>query len=125
MSTLTDTAVIVTGGSSGIGRAAALDEAAGDHRNVSAVVADAASPENAVRTVATAVDAHAPSASVFSFCVRHLRSALSGLPSPAHGLVSSFSPDVFRDALQRVPVMRHRWQDQQLAAVPAATRRSR
>ncbi|WP_340119428.1 SDR family oxidoreductase [Pelagibius sp. 7325] len=71
-----DRVVIVTGGSPGIGRAAArhfaaagarvvitgrraaaLHEAAGDHPNIAAVVADAASPEDAARTVAQAVGA--------------------------------------------------------------------
>jgi NAD(P)-dependent dehydrogenase (short-subunit alcohol dehydrogenase family) len=67
--------VIVTGGSSGIGRAAALgfavqgakvlvtarraaplDEAAvAAHPNIACVVADAAAPDDAVRTVARAV----------------------------------------------------------------------
>jgi len=77
MATFNDKVVIVTGGSSGIGRAAALrfaeagakvvitgrraaalDEAAGDHPNITAVVADAASAEDAARTVAKAVDAY-------------------------------------------------------------------
>jgi NAD(P)-dependent dehydrogenase (short-subunit alcohol dehydrogenase family) len=77
MSTLNGKVVVVTGGSSGIGRAAArrfaeqgakiiitgrraaaLEEAAGDHPNISVVVADAASPQDAARTVATAVADH-------------------------------------------------------------------
>ena len=77
MSTVSDRIVIVTGGSSGIGRAAArrfaeagakviitgrraaaLEEAAGDHPDISGLVADAASPEDAARTVAKAVDAY-------------------------------------------------------------------
>lgn len=71
-----DRVVIVTGGSSGIGRAAALrfaeagarvivtgrrraalEEAAGDHPGITTVVADAASAEDAARTVAKAVEA--------------------------------------------------------------------
>jgi NAD(P)-dependent dehydrogenase (short-subunit alcohol dehydrogenase family) len=77
MATFNNKVVIVTGGSSGIGRAAALrfaeagakvlvtgrrraalDEAAGDHPNITAVVADAASAEDAARTIAKAVDAY-------------------------------------------------------------------
>ena len=72
-----DKVVIVTGGSSGIGRAAArrfaeagarvivtgrraapLEQAAADHPNIAAVVADAAAPADAARTVARAVEAH-------------------------------------------------------------------
>jgi NAD(P)-dependent dehydrogenase (short-subunit alcohol dehydrogenase family) len=74
---MNDRVVIVTGGSSGIGRAAArrfaeagarvlitgrraaaLDEAAGDHPNISPVVADAAAPQDAARTVARAIEAY-------------------------------------------------------------------
>jgi NAD(P)-dependent dehydrogenase (short-subunit alcohol dehydrogenase family) len=75
MSALNDKVVIVTGGSSGIGRAtalsfaghgakvlitgrraAALDQAAADHPNICGLVADAALPEDAVRTIAEALD---------------------------------------------------------------------
>lgn len=75
MSPLTGRVVIVTGGSSGIGRAAALgcatrgakvlvtarrraqlDEAVSDHPNIQGFVADVARPEDAARTIATAVD---------------------------------------------------------------------
>ena len=77
MSTLKDKVAIVTGGSSGIGRAAArrfaeagakviitgrraasLEEAASDHPGISAIVADAAAPQDAARTVAKVVEAH-------------------------------------------------------------------
>lgn len=75
MSTLTGRVVIVTGGSSGIGRAAALgcatrgakvlvtarrraqlDEAVADHPNIEGFVADVARPEDAARTIAMAVE---------------------------------------------------------------------
>ena len=75
MSALNDKVVIVTGGSSGIGRAAALsfarkgakvvitgrravplEEAAAGHPNIAGLVADAAAPDDAVRTIAKAVD---------------------------------------------------------------------
>jgi NAD(P)-dependent dehydrogenase (short-subunit alcohol dehydrogenase family) len=75
MSALNDKVVIVTGDSSGIGRAtalsfaghgakvlitgrraAALDQAAADHPNICGLVADAALPEDAVRTIAEALD---------------------------------------------------------------------
>jgi NAD(P)-dependent dehydrogenase (short-subunit alcohol dehydrogenase family) len=75
MSALNDKVVIITGGSSGIGRAAALsfaergarvlitarraaplDEAAGLHPNIVGLVADAAAPDDAARTIAKAVD---------------------------------------------------------------------
>ena len=75
MSALNDMVVIVTGGSSGIGRAAALsfvehgakvlitgrraaslEETAADHPNIVGLVADAAAPDDAVRTIAKAVD---------------------------------------------------------------------
>lgn len=75
MSVLSEKVVIVTGGSSGIGRAAALrfaalgakvvitgrraaalETVAAGHSEIVAVVADAASPEDAARTVGAAVD---------------------------------------------------------------------
>jgi NAD(P)-dependent dehydrogenase (short-subunit alcohol dehydrogenase family) len=75
MSALNDKVVIVTGGSSGIGRAAALsfaghgakvlitgrraaalEETAAEHSNIVGLVADAAAPDDAARTIAKAVD---------------------------------------------------------------------
>jgi NAD(P)-dependent dehydrogenase (short-subunit alcohol dehydrogenase family) len=75
MSAHNDRVVIVTGGSSGIGRAAALsfaeqgakvmitgrhsapvDDTASRHSNIRGVVADVAAPDDAARTVARAVD---------------------------------------------------------------------
>jgi NAD(P)-dependent dehydrogenase (short-subunit alcohol dehydrogenase family) len=72
---LNDKVVIVTGGSSGIGRAAALsladhgakvvitgrravplEEVAGLYSNIVSVVADAATPSDTARTIAKAVD---------------------------------------------------------------------
>lgn len=75
MNPLQDNVVIVTGGSSGIGRAAALsfaergakvlitgrraeplDHVAAAHPNIAGLVADAASPDDAARTVKKAID---------------------------------------------------------------------
>lgn len=75
MSTLKDKVIIITGGSSGIGRAAAVDfaelgakvivtarraavleEAASIHPNIVALIADVASAEDAARTVAKAIE---------------------------------------------------------------------
>ncbi|HMM74221.1 MAG TPA: SDR family oxidoreductase [Gammaproteobacteria bacterium] len=77
MSRLQDKVVIVTGGSSGIGwaaarrfaeagakvlitgrRAAALEAAASDEPNISTLVADAAVPLDAARTIDTAIERH-------------------------------------------------------------------
>jgi NAD(P)-dependent dehydrogenase (short-subunit alcohol dehydrogenase family) len=75
MSALNDKVVIATGGSSGIGRAAALsfaeqgakvlitgrravplEETAAEHPDIVSLVADVAAPDDAVRTIAKAVD---------------------------------------------------------------------
>ncbi|GEO41098.1 ketoreductase [Skermanella aerolata] len=75
MTAMNGKVVVVTGGSSGIGRAAALsfarqgarviitgrraaplDEAAAEHPGIAALIADTAEPADAVRTVATAVE---------------------------------------------------------------------
>ena len=75
MSALNDKVVVVTGGSSGIGRAAALrfasegarvvitarreeqlEATAAGHANLVGLVADAAAPDDAARTIATAID---------------------------------------------------------------------
>src|SRR3546814_767357 len=76
MSALNDKVVIITGGSSGIGRAAALslarqgakvlitarrapllEETVAEHPNIAGLVADAAAPDDAARTIAKAVNA--------------------------------------------------------------------
>lgn len=75
MTAMNGKVVVVTGGSSGIDRAAALsfarqgasviitgrraaplDEAAAEHPGIAALIADSAEPADAVRTVATAVE---------------------------------------------------------------------
>jgi NAD(P)-dependent dehydrogenase (short-subunit alcohol dehydrogenase family) len=75
MNAFKDKVVIITGGSSGIGRAAALqfatfgayvlitgrraaplDEAAKDHPNIEAMVADSSQPEDASRTISRAIE---------------------------------------------------------------------